>query len=483
MLKNQITLCVLVFVLSISGRLEAKVFDPAEYGAKPDGVTLCTSAIQKAIDVCADAGGGTVLLKGGRFLTGTLYMKSNVALEIAKDSVLLGSTNLADYPPTIPDVFTSSNRYTNKSLIYGENLTNIAIVGKGTYDGQGESFEGEWLVRPFGFRFVECTNVRMENLTLRNSPMWMQHYLQCNNVTIRGITVWNHCNKNNDMIDIDGCRNVLIENCTGDTDDDGLTLKSTTKRPCDFITIRNCTLSSNCNALKCGTESIGGFKNMTVSDCVIKPSAENKVIYGSQGGLAGIALEIVDGGIMENISISNVEIEGTMSPIFIRLGNRGRRVNPYVLKNLLKEERKINEFIPGPDVGILRNVIISDVTARNAGAMGCPIAGIEGHRIENLVFRNFNLSFAGGGVAEDCVRTFEEKAGKYPECKMFAERLPAYGFYFWHVDGVVLDNVKMETETPDKRPAIALEDANHVTLDGNDLDRSENLPAGVYRMP
>ncbi|MFH1738137.1 MAG: glycoside hydrolase family 28 protein, partial [bacterium] len=443
-MKKEIFIFITLSVSIISVASEARVFDPIDYGAKPDGVTLCTKAIQIAIDECAAGGGGTVRLQGGQFLSGTVFMKSNITLEIAENATLLGSTDLADYPVTIPDVLTTSHRYTNKSLIYGENLTNIAIIGKGTYDGQGASFEGDWLVRPFGIRFVECTNVRMEDLTLRNSPMWMQHYLHCDNVTVRGITVWNHCNKNNDMIDIDGCHNVLIENCVSDTDDDGLTLKSTSKRACDVITIRNCTLSSHCNALKCGTESLGGFKNMTVSNCVIKPSAQRTAIYGDPDGLAGIALEIVDGGIMENVRISDVEIEGTHSPIFIRLGNRGRRINQYIFARLGIEKTPINEYTPGPDVGILRNVTISDVNATTPSAMGCAIAGIENHRIENLTLKNLNISFAGGGVKDDIARRFDEKAAKYPECKMFADRLPAYGFFFWHVKDVVLDNVKME---------------------------------------
>ena len=183
---------------------ERKVYDATTYGAKPDGTTLCTAAIQKAIDECAAKGGGIVRLSGGKFLSGTIFMKSKVTLKIAENSTLLGSTDIKHYPKTVPAYRSYTDNYTDKSLIYGENLTDIGIIGKGTYDGQGASFKGHYKIRPFGIRFIKCTNILIENVTLRNSPMWMQHYLACDNLTVRGITVWNHANHNNDMIDIDG---------------------------------------------------------------------------------------------------------------------------------------------------------------------------------------------------------------------------------------------------------------------------------------
>jgi polygalacturonase len=114
-----------------------------------------------------------------------------------------------------------------------------------------------------------CRNVLVRNINLRNSAMWMQHYLACEDLTVSGIKVFNHANQNNDMIDIDGCRNVIISDCYGDTDDDALTFKSTSPYTCENITVTNCILSSHCNAIKCGTESTGGFKNITISNCVI----------------------------------------------------------------------------------------------------------------------------------------------------------------------------------------------------------------------
>lgn len=446
---------------------DAEVFRPQDYGATPDGAALCTEAIQQAIDACAETGGGTVRLAGGDFVSGTLFLKNNVTLDIAENAVLLGSTNLDDYPSTIPEYRSYTDNYTERSLIYGENLTNIVITGKGRIDGRGAAFEGEWKLRPYLLRLVTCRNIQVRDVTLRNSPMWMQHYLACDNVTIQNIRVYNHCNRNNDFIDIDGCHNVLIEDCVGDTDDDGITLKSTSARACENVVIRNCTVSSHCNAIKCGTESNGGFKNITIENCTIKPSADTEPIFGRPTGLAGVALEVVDGGTMRNVLVSDIDIEGTLAPIFLRLGNRAR---PFL------------KGAPKPEVGVLRDVIIRNIRAKEASAMGCPIAGLPGHPIQNLTLENVAMSFAGGGKETDRTRNFDEKAADYPECKMFAPRLPAFGLYCWHVDGLILNNVKLTATAPDARPAVALEDVrnaiwNSTPLSGKDAPQEVHIMA------
>lgn len=449
-----------------------RVYDPVDYGAVGDGQTLCTTAIQKAIDACAANGGGVVRLSGGKFLSGTIFMKSNVTLEIAEGSTLLGSTNLADYPVTVAAYRSYTEHYTNKSLIYGENLENIAITGKGTFDGQGKHFEGSWKVRPFGIRLIKCTGVMVEDLTLRNSAMWMQHYLACDDVTIRNITVWNHCNKNNDGIDIDSCHNVLIDNCIIDSDDDAICFKSTASsapRSCEGITVRNCTVSSHCNAIKCGTESSGGFKNIKILNNTVKSSAAKTRFYGMPEGNSGLSLEIVDGGTMENVIVSDLVITGPRSPIFIRLGNRGR---------------KFKQDMATPGVGTMRNITLSNIKATTDHPRGCAIAGITGHPIENLTLKNIEITFPGGGTQGDRKRQFDERASKYPNPNMFrmkeGDRLPAYGLYFWHVEDVSLENVKLITRKPDERAAIVLEDVSNVLIDGKAVRSLRDLPPGVH---
>jgi len=437
----------------IVGRIygQDKIFDPIKYGAVSDGKTINTKAIQEAIDQCSESGGGTVRISDGQYLSGTLFLKDNVHLVIDEGSTLLGSTDLKDYPRTNTKFRSYTDNYTERSFIYGEDLQDISITGKGTIDFQGSGFEGTYKKRPYGIRLITSNNILVEGLTLKNSAMWMQHYLACDSLEIRGITVWNHANKNNDGIDIDGCHHVIIEDCIIDSDDDGICLKSTSERLCEDVVIRNCTVGSHCNGIKCGTESTGGFKNIRIQDCRIVPSKHEKVIYGKGTGLAGIALEIVDGGIMDNVTVSGINISGYMAPVFIRLGNRGRLYK--------KGQDK-------PGVGIMQNISLSEIISTGSSNMGCMVAGISGHPIKNLLLSNIKFSFQGGGKAEDGIRQFDEKAAEYPECTMFVERLPAYGIYFWHVNGLILKNVELTTEKADPRNAILFEEVTDILLNG-----------------
>jgi len=463
----------LLFSSAVFG--EADVYAITDFGAVSDGETLNTAAFQDAIDACAETGGGTVHVPPGRFVTGTLDM----------GAVILGSTNVADYPPTLCEYPSRSDRYTSRALIWGEGLRDIAITGYGTIDGQGAAFasnkateqemaeitsafqqQGRYLPnpdyfnRPFLIRLISCKYVHIENIRLRNSAMWMQQYLNCEFVSIRGINVINHGAPNNDMIDIDGCRYVTISDCYGDTGDDALTLKSTGAAATEHVAITNCVLSSHCNAVKMGTESTGGFKDITITNCVIKRSPQQEVVAGRAEGLAGIALEIVDGGVMDRIAISNVTIEGTTAPIFLRLGNRARPAK---------------ETDPKPPVGAMRNISISNVVATGASSTGCAIAGLPGHPIENLALSNVRISFQGGGTLEHFNRDISEEASGYPECTMFGT-LPAYGFYIRHARGVLLDDLTLSCDKPEQRPAIVCKDVNGLRITGLAAASSPDAP-------
>lgn len=430
---------------------ERRYVSVKDHGAVGDGKHKDTPAIQKAIDAAEAAGGGTVYFPAGKYLSGTIYLKSGVTLHIDFAATLLGSTELIDYPETACSFRSYTDNYVRQALLWGENLHDIAIVGRGVIDGQGAAFAGlPWLQRPYLIRFITCRNVLVRDVTLQNSAMWMQHYLACDNVTIQGIRVYNHCNANNDMIDIDCCRDVRISDCFGDSDDDALTLKSTADRPCENVVVTNCVLASHCNAIKMGTESNGGFKNVTISNCAIRRSVDEDPVYGARDGLAGIALLIVDGGTMDGVTISNVTITGVRTPFFVRLGNRAR---PFK-----KDMEK-------PGVGTLRNVVLSDIVAAGAGPIGCGITGIPEHLIENVTVSNVTLRFAGGGTSEMAARSVPELPEKYPESTMFGE-LPAYGLYCRHVDGLTLHNVNVGFETPDYRPAVTCEDVRNLDVDG-----------------
>jgi polygalacturonase len=409
-----------------------------DYGAAGDGSKLDTRALQAAIDACAGGGGGTVYLPPGRYLSGTLFLKSHVTLHLEGGATLLGSTKLEDYPPTIPAIRSYTDNYTERSLIYAENLEHVAFEGHGTIDGQGGAFKGPYKVRPYLLRVIACREVSMRGLTLRNSPMWVQHYLACEGVCIDGIRVESTCNANNDGIDIDGCERVRIANCDIRSGDDALVLKSTQERFCRNVVVTNCVLSSLCNAFKLGTESNGGFENIVMSNCAI---------YDTR--ISGLALELVDGGTLEQVSISNVTMHNTRSAIFIRLGDRAR---PF---------RSGMEPI---GTGRLRHVRISDVQAFGADAVGCSITGLPGHPVEDVALENVTVSFAGGGKLKD-LASVPEKEKAYPEYGMF-DALPSYGFLCRHARGLRLSRVQVSTVQPDPRPALVCEDVSGLDLFG-----------------
>ena len=412
-------------------RAKTSTFDVREFHAKGDGTALDTSCIQEAVNACAAAGGGRVYFPPGRYLSGTIFLKSNVTLELEAGAVLLGSRNLADYPDAIPSFRSYTDVYTHKSILYAEKAENVALCGRGRIDGQGAQFSGPYLRRPYMIRMIECRNVLVEDLTIVDSPMWVQHYLACSGVVIRGITVSSRVNHNNDGIDIDCCERVRISDCDIVSGDDAIVLKSTAGRPTRDVVVSNCTLSTLCNALKLGTESNGGFANIAFSNCSI---------YDTR--LAGIAVEMVDGGALDRVSFSNIVMNNVGAPIFVRLGNRAR---PFT------------EGGPRPGMGTLRRVRIANVEATGAGKTGCSITGLPGRPVEDISLENVRLRFNGGGTAADAARQVEELAEKYPEYSMFGV-LPAYGFYCRHARNLTLRNVETSFEGADARQPLLTDD-------------------------
>jgi hypothetical protein len=424
--------------------------DVRSHGAKGDGKTKDTEAIQKAIEAAANRGGGAVCLGPGKYLSGTIFLKSNVTLYLGEGSTLLASTDPADYPRIHPSYRSYTEVYVCQSLIHAEKEHDIGITGSGAIDGQGSAFKGKpWLERPYLVRFVSCERARVEGIALRDSPMWVQHYMDCDHLTIRGITVLSHVNHNNDMIDIDGCRNVRVSDCFGDSGDDAITLKSTGARPCENVVITNCVVFSTCNAIKLGTESNGGFKNISISNCALGPLRSAEGFFGTKM-LAGIALEIVDGGTLDRVAISNITMTGVRVPIFLRLGNRARPIH--------KEAEK-------PGMGTFQNVTISNVVAEAVERIGCSITGLPGHPIRNVSLSGVRLLFPGGGTAEEAARQVPEKPAAYPECTMFGV-LPAYGLYCRHADGLTFKDVKVGCKERDLRPALVCEDVRSLEVDG-----------------
>lgn len=399
-----------------------------DHGAKGDGSHLDTKALQAAIDAVSAAGGGTVVVPPGRYLTGTLHLRSLVTLHLTEGSVLLGSRDLSHYPETIAKIRSYTDNYTDKSLICAEDAERVAITGTGIIDGQGAAFKGPYKVRPYVIRMINCRDVSIHDVRIFDSPMWVQHYLECEDVHIRGIRVRSRVNANNDGIDIDACSRVRISDCDIWSGDDAIVLKSTTARPCRDVVVSNCVISSHCNALKLGTESNGGFEDVVMTNCSV---------YDTR--LAGIAIECVDGGALARVIASNITMRNVACPLFIRLGDRGR---PF------KEGQE------RPGVGALRDVSVTNVYATASSHIGCPIVGLPERPVENVFLSNLDFVFPGGGTEEMARREPPQVRERYPEFQMFGP-LPAYGLWSRHVRGLITENVRIRSLKPDARPATA----------------------------
>ncbi len=451
-----------VFAFSQNG-----IYNVLDFGAKGDGETLNTSAIQEAIERAAKDGGGTVYFPAGKYISGTLFLRSNVHLHLEAGGIMAGSKDLGDYPEIKIGFRFYADNYVNRALIYANGATNIGIGGDGVIDGQGSSssfFFKTYKTRPFLLWFVECKKVSVKDVELRSPAMWMQYYLGCDDVRIENTKIYSHGNYNNDMIDIDGCRNVIIKGVIGDSDDDGITFKSTYGRVSENIVVSDCIIGSHCNGLKFGTETTGGFRNVTITNCVIRSSEVDQVLYGSREGNSALSLEIVDGAVMENINISNLVIEGPKVPIFIRLGNRAR---------------KHFAEAPEPPVGTMKNINISNVIARASSKIGCSILGTPGGYIENLSLLNMRFICTGGGTKEDALAVIPEKEKSYPEATSFGT-FSAYGLYIRHVKGLALSNLTFELQEKDARPLMVFDDVHNSKV--KDITVSEKHSTDKFRI-
>lgn len=450
MKSSAIRLAAALFTLTASLPGFAAVHNIVDYGAVSDTTRLSTAAIQRAIDSCHEAGGGTVLVPAGSFKTGSIFLRDNVTLNLENGATLYGSTDIADYTPVTTDYVSLRTVTPTIQLIYADGASNVAISGHGTIDGRGRAFpklswNDEGITRPHLLRFIRCSDVTVEGVTLKNSGCWMQHYLACDRVRIDGITVFNRNNYNNDALDLDGCHNVTVSNMIADSDDDGITLKSTSPRLCEDITISNCVISSHCNAIKLGTETNGGFRNIIVRGITVKPSSDqSSQFFGFPGGHghSAISLEIVDGGTMSNVDIADITIRGTESPIFIRLANRAR---PY------------SKDVPVETVGSISGVRLHDILIDEAGPGGCSITGVEGHPVCDVELRDITIRHLGGQKA--VAAPTDEKIAEYPESTMWGI-LPAQGFWLNHTRDIRFDNIRIEALTPDARPLFLATDSD-----------------------
>ena len=412
-----------------------------DFGAVPDGKTLTTEAIQKAIDKCSLTGGGTVSVPPGTYLTHTIFLKSGVNLNIQKGAVILGDTK--------PSAF-------SRAVIFAENIENAAITGMGVINGQGFAkdfpMKGQ---RHNDVCLLNCKNITVQDVTMINAPTWVFRILGCDWVMVRGVKIYSYANQNNDGIDIDA-KNVTISDCIIDSEDDAICLKSDNpKFLVENIAITNCIIGTNCNAIKFGTSSNCGFKNIAISNCVIRwPAAAAKIpprstLKGCELDTimeVGIALEVVDGGFMDQVTISNITMTGIQTPLFIRLGSR-----------------------KGP--GSLKNVIISNITATDETMLNSSITGIPGSYVENVILKDFIFTSKGTGTLVEANAVVPENEKSYPQTNVvFGYSVPAYGMYVRHVRNLSMENFIFNLKAPDERPAVVLDDCHNIRINNFDVD-------------
>ena len=491
-MKSKCILFVGAILLLTLGELSAsegkRVYNVLDFGAVGDLSTLDTDAIQKAIDKCHSDGGGTVVLQSGyEFLSGTLILKSNVVLEVQKHAMLRGSRNLKDYIKTVPEIMSYAViNLSDYALIQAINAENIGIKGKGIIDGDGVAIPGRigyghLKIRPYILRFIRCNNLQVRDVTLRNPNFWVQHYLECDSLHIAGIKVQSinldPFQPNGDGIDIDGCQHVLIENVDIRSEDDGIALKSGTMRPMKDVIIRNSVIRSNLNAIKLGTETHGTIRDVTFRD--------NRVAFG---GRAALAVICADGAHIENITFENITIDETAVPIFLRLGDRGRKIQKYKDAVVTYNDRNKRVRQPDdPEVGTMRNITFRNIVSKGVKvaqppkvmppSIGSAFSGVNGHMIEGIVLENIDLTYKGGITDKGKIKKeVPERPANYPTPQMFGE-LPAYAFYFRHVEKVKMKDVYIHYLEKDYRSAIVFDNALDVRMSNVFLQKDKSASA------
>jgi hypothetical protein len=394
-----------------------------------------------------------------------LVLKSHVDLHLSSGATILGSPHLADYlegqapPPSrksnLPIPRGSGPRHPLQ-VLYANSADDISITGNGIINGSGGSPDFDRgdndPFRPRIILFENCRDVRISDVTLRDAEMWVQFYRRCQRVRISGIRVYSHANLNNDGLDIDSS-DVNVSDCVIDSDDDGICLKSHDPEPCQNVTVSNCVVASNCNAIKFGTASVGGFLNVAIQNCTIRAASEHRQ-RAWKDTISGVSLEMVDGGIMDRIAISNLAMSDVQTPIFIRLGARAH---------------------PGHQA--LRNIAISNITAKSDSPISNSITGIPETAAENIKLSHIIFNCPGGGTSAMASRAVPEKINSYPENRMFGPSLLAYGLYVRHVRNLTLDDIQFNLLSNDARPAMVFDDVRQLRL--TNIDMSPSMADGA----
>ena len=408
---------------------------------------MATPFLQAAIDDAAAHGGGRVVLAEGDYLSGTIVLQSNVCLEIRAGARLLGSIRPEDYPDHAASRRTvmDTNMAQNKSLIFAEGCRNIALCGEGVLDGQGSrtNFPGDETTgatpgRPFLIRILDSTGVTVRGITIRDPACWTQNYLNCSRVLLEALTVESQSNFNNDGIDLDGCRDVIVRNCSISSGDDALCMKGASQCETSRILVENCTLLSSCNAVKIGTDTQGDFRNILVRNCTIGGVSEDMRRIKHAYSDSGFSWEAVDGGTVERIRAVHITIVRAWSPFFIRLENRGR----------VKPED------PKPPISRIQEILMEDITGEDNGPRGSYFLGIPERPVRRIVLKNVHLKQHASEKPVIKAAEIPLMVGVYPDAHMIDScgDAPAYGLWARDAEDISLIDYHVQPSAGEKRP-------------------------------
>jgi hypothetical protein len=423
---------------------------------------LSSPRIQSAINACFATGGGRVVLGPGSYRCGTLFLRDNVTLHLEAGASILGSPRLADYPAPETSFVDAVGDIRGRALILAEGVSNVGLSGEGVIDGNGGAFlQGapEHPSRPFLVRLVHTRGLRISGLQLRGSAAWTVHLLDCEDALVEDVVIDSRVNENNDGIDIDSSRRVTVRRCKIFTDDDAVCIKATRREPCEDVHVHDCELSTECGALKLGTESYGDMRRIKMHDIHIRYAAT-----------CAIKVLSSDGACIEDVDIRNVKADRTTGPIFVRLGARGRT---YAKGDEPKPAGWIRRL---SIAGLMAKVFQPDAPSLQhftkkllppEGFSGVLMTGVPGHCIEDVVLRDCDIELVGGYQGELADLSPPEDEAMYPEHFYFGV-LPGAAAYLRHVRGARFEKVRFALSKPDVRPLVATEDVEGLSVQAPD---------------